>query len=135
MLVNIKQIIAVFSRCKQNAKLRMNALCILFVTFAGKNGEHLYLEGDDPRPLTVADDSTLVIQHSGVLYTWRLSNDIATEWGTDIREIMAADLARRDDERERQSYVLSPKERRQANVIHGFIFSTIVIVVLLLKKT
>lgn len=96
------------------------------------HGEHLYLEGDDPRPLTVADDSTLVIQHSGVLYTWRLSNDIATEWGTDIREIMAADLARRDDERERQSYVLSPKERRQANVIHGFIFSTIVIVVLLL---
>lgn len=96
------------------------------------HGEHLYLEGDDPRPLTVADDSTLVIQHSGVLYTWRLSNDIATEWGTDIREIMEADLARRDDERERQSYVLSPKERRQANVIHGFIFSTIVIVVLLL---
>jgi hypothetical protein len=45
---------------------------------------------------------------------------------------MAADLARRDDEREQHSYVLSPKERRQANVIHGFIFSTIGIVVLLL---
>ena len=29
------------------------------------HGEHLYLEGDDPRPLTVADDSTLVIQHRG----------------------------------------------------------------------
>jgi hypothetical protein len=96
------------------------------------HGEYLYLEGDDPRPLTLADDSTLVIQRNGVLYTWRLSSNIATEWGTDIREIMAADLARRDDEREQHSYVLSPKERRQANVIHGFIFSTIGIVVLLL---
>jgi len=96
------------------------------------HGEHLYLEGDDPRPLTVADDSTLVIQRNGALYTWRLSNDIATEWGTEIREIMAADLERRDDGREQHSYVLSPKERRQANMIHAFIFLTVGIVVLLL---
>jgi len=29
--------IAVFRKCKQNAKRRMNALCILFATFAGKS--------------------------------------------------------------------------------------------------
>lgn len=96
------------------------------------HGEHLYLEGDDPRPLTVLDDSTLVIQRNGALFTWRLSSNIAAEWGTDIREIMTADLAQMDDEHERQSYVLSPKERRQANVIHAFIFTTIGIIVLLL---
>ena len=94
-------------------------------------GEHLYLEGDDPRPLTVTDDSTIVIQQNGILHTWHCAENIAKEWGTEIMEIIAADM-QKEKSAEPQSYVLSAKERRQANMIHGFIISTIATVILLL---
>ena len=95
------------------------------------HGEHVYLEDDDPRPLTVQDDSTIIIQQNGILHTWRSAKDIAEEWGAEIRELTAADMLS-DEAGERQSYVLSAKERRQASVIHWFVFSTIGIVMLLL---
>lgn len=94
-------------------------------------GEHLYLEGDDPRPLTVADDTTIVIQQNGVLYTWQRNDDIANEWHEEIKNIITADIQKKGDETS-QSYVLSAKERKQASVIHWFIFSTVAVVVLLL---
>ena len=94
------------------------------------HGEYVYLEDDDPHPLTVKGDSAIVIQEQGILYTWHSTDDIANEWSEEIREIVAAELQK--GQGERQSYMLSRKEREQANVIHGFIFSTIGIVVLLL---
>ena len=94
------------------------------------HGEYVYLEDDDPHPLTMNDDSTIVIQQEGILYYWHSADGFAKEWSEEIREIVAAELQK--DQGERQSYMLSRKEREQANVIHGFIFSTIGIVVLLL---
>ena len=94
------------------------------------HGEYVYLEDDDPHPLTVKGDSAIVIQEQGILYTWHSADVIANEWSEEIREIVAAELQK--GQGERQSYMLSRKEREQANVIHGFIFSTIGIVVLLL---
>lgn len=94
------------------------------------HGEYVYLEDDDPHPLTVKGDSAIVIQEQGILYTWHSTDDIANEWSEEIREIVAAELQK--DQGERQSYMLSRKEREQANVIHGLVFSTIGIVVLLL---
>ena len=102
------------------------------VTLIDKGGgEHVYLEDDDPLPLTVVDDSTIIIQHNGILSTWHCDKDIANEWGAEIKEIIAADM-QKEASAEPQSYVLSAKERRQANVIHGFIFATIGVVILLL---
>lgn len=102
------------------------------VTLIDKGGgEYVYLEDGEPRPLTLADDTTIVVQQNGALYTWHSADDIAKEWGTDIMAIVAADL-QRDDASEAQSYVLSAKERHQANVIHGFIFSIVAVVILLL---
>lgn len=92
-------------------------------------GEHVYLEGDDPRPLTIVNDSTITIQRNGTLSTWHRADDIAKEWSGEIKEIVVAELQKGQGE---QSYMLSSKERQQANVIHGFIFSTIGIVILLL---
>ena len=41
------------------------------VTLINKgNGEVLYLEGEDPHPLTLAGDTSLTIQQTGVLYSW-----------------------------------------------------------------
>ena len=107
-------------------------------------GEHIYLEEDNPRPLTVTDDSTIVIQQNGVLYTFHNNNDIANEWGEEIKGIIETELQKdpstapglrrlaSQGEQTSQSYVLSAKERRQANVIYGFIFSTIIGIIILL---
>lgn len=102
------------------------------VTLIGTgNGEYVYLEDGDPRPLTIANDSTIVIQRNGALSTWHRADDIAQEWGPEIKDIITADL-QRTDENGSQSYVLSAKERRQADIIHIFIIATIGAVILLL---
>lgn len=102
------------------------------VTLIDKGGgEYVYIEGDNPRPLTITGDSSIVIQRNGIRYTYRRADSIAEEWGTDITDIFAADVKTGFSEAA-PSYVLSAKERRQADVIHGFIFSSIAAVVLLL---
>ena len=95
------------------------------------NGEYIYLENDDPHPLKITNDSTIVIQHNGALLTWHRADDIEKEWGMEIKNIITTDL-KQTDEDGIQSYVLSSKERQQSNVIHGFIFATIITVILLL---
>ena len=105
------------------------------VTLIDKGGgEHVYLEDTDPRPLTIKNDSTIVIQRNGVLYTYHRADNIAEEWGRDIMDIIAADF-RKDISEDMPSYVLSSKERQQADVINGFILATIVGIVLLLLIT
>lgn len=94
------------------------------------HGEYIYIEDDDPHPLTVKDDSTIVIQQEGILYYWHFADEIANEWSAEIKEIVGAELQK--GQGERQSFILSRKERHQANVIHWFIISTIGIIVLLL---
>lgn len=95
------------------------------------NGEYLYLENDNPRPLTIKNDSTIIIQRNGALFTWHRADDIEKEWGTEIKDIITTDL-KQTNEKEIQSYVLSAKERQQTNVINGFIFATVIAIVLLL---
>ena len=124
--------------------IRPNMQCLVTLIDKG-GGEHVYLEDDNPRPLTLVDDSTITIQRNGALGTWHCAEDIANEWGAEIREIIAAEMQKADEStapdstslatkvtQEPHSYVLSAKERRQANVIHGFVLSTIVAVILLL---
>lgn len=96
-------------------------------------GEHVYLEDNDPYPLTVVDDTTIVIQQNGILYTYHRADDITKEWGGEIMTLVAD--VRKDHSAEPQIYVLSTKERRQANTIHGFIFSSIAVFVLMLLIT
>jgi hypothetical protein len=73
----------------------------------------------------------IVIQQQGVLYTFQRADDIGEEWGADIITIIAEDTKNGPSE-EAQSYVLSAKERRQANVINSFILSTILVIILML---
>lgn len=104
-------------------------LCVTLID--NGHGEHIYLEDDNPRPLTVEGDSAIVIQQDGILYTWHRANDIANDWGAEIRELTAT-VVQNKHQKEALSYVLSAKEREQANVIHGLIFVTIGGVILLL---
>ena len=102
------------------------------VTLINKgNSEYLYLEDDDPRPLTVKDDSTIVIQQNGVLYTWLNADENLQEWDDDIMAIVATDL-QKEKSQDAHSYMLSAKERKQASVIHWFIISSIGGIILLL---
>jgi uncharacterized membrane-anchored protein YhcB (DUF1043 family) len=94
-------------------------------------GEYVYLEGDDPHPLTVKGDSAIIIQEDGILHFWHCAKEIEDEWGAVIRETIVADM-QKGKASELWSYMFSAKEHKQANVIHWFIFSTIGIVILLL---
>lgn len=104
------------------------------VTLIDKGGELLYLEDDNPRPLTVSNDSTIVIQRQGILFTYVRTDDIYQEWGDEIRNIIADDLKENPAVGESR-YVLSAKEREQANVIHWLMYAVIAFVILVLVIT
>lgn len=93
------------------------------------HGEYVYMEDDDPHPLTVNGDSSIVIQEQGVLYTWHHADDIANEWSTEIKEIMVADM-QKGRTGEQRCYMLSAKERQQANIIQWILAAFAVFVVL-----
>lgn len=99
------------------------------ITLINKGGgEYLYLEDGDPRPLTMQDDTTMTIQRNGILYTWHRADEIADEWGEEISAIILSN----SQEEETHRFVLSAKERKQANVIHRLLYSTIICLVLIL---
>lgn len=97
-------------------------------------GELLYLEGNNPRPLTVSSDSTIVIQRQGTLFTYVRTDDIYHEWGDEIRSIFADDLKDKHVGGDNR-YVLSAKEREQASVIHWLEYAVIAFVILVLTIT
>lgn len=101
------------------------------VTLIDKGGgELLYMENNDPHPLTVAD-SIITIQHDGILHTWVRADDIYREWGNEIRDIIAHDIDQRCT-REMARYVLSSIERQQERTIHWFgYFSAFIVLVAL----
>ena len=101
------------------------------ITLIDRGDSYLYLEGDDPRPLTILNDTSIIIQRYGMQYTWVRTKDIAENWGDDILGINKSDLMDEPND-ELRRYVLSTKERHQANIIHGFaVFSAFIILVAL----
>jgi hypothetical protein len=95
-------------------------------------GEHLYLEDGDPFPLTVKDDTTIIIQQNGILHTWLRADDIAKDWGDDISNIVDEDL-REGDKAGKHYYVLSAKEREQASFIHWLFLAIFLLIVVSLQ--
>jgi len=93
------------------------------------HGEYVYMEDDDPYPLTLKGDSVIVIQQNGILHTWHSADDIANEWSTEIKELMVADK-QKDQTGEQRCYMLSAKERRQASFIQWILAAFAVFVVL-----
>lgn len=102
------------------------------ITLISKGGgEYVYLEGDEPRPLQVRDDTTIVVQRNGVRYTWRRAESLYREWGEEIRAIVE-DNYEGDETSEGRRFVLSMKEREQRATIHWLLWGSMVIVVALL---
>lgn len=61
---------------------------ITFIDHGG--GQIYYLEGGDPHPLQI--DSTITIQRDGIRFTYQRADSIYSEWGTELRDIMACEL-------------------------------------------
>ena len=98
------------------------------VTLIDKGGgERLYLENNEPHPLTIGD-STITIQSDGILFTLLRADDIYQEWGTEIRDIIAREIDN-EDVHDTNRYVLSAKERQQERTIHWFVFCSAFIVI------
>ena len=95
------------------------------------NNERLYLEESDPHPLTIQNDTTILIQQNGVLYTWHKAEELGNEWGTEICDIIRGDT-RKNNTNEVHSYVLSAKERQQKNVILWLTWFTVTIIIIVL---
>ena len=97
------------------------------VTLIDKGGgELLYLEDEDPHPLTLSD-SIITIQRNGVLLSWARADHIYKEWGSEICEMISREI---DDDKVtgENRYVLSTTERQQERTIHWFSFFSAFIV-------
>ena len=92
--------------------------------------ELLYLEDNDPHPLSI-NDSTITIQRNGILLSLVRADEIYEEWGDEIRHIVASDRED-DDAHETNRYVLSAKERQQERTIYWFVISSVFIVIIAL---
>ena len=97
------------------------------VTLIDKGGgELLYLEDDDPHPLSIGD-STITIQRNGILYSWTRADDLYHEWGEEITGIITSDMQDKEAY-EASRYVLSAKERQQERTIQWLFYLSVLIV-------
>jgi hypothetical protein len=104
------------------------------VTLFDKGGdEYLYMEGDELRPIKVINDSVITIQQIGRVFTWQRADSIGEEWADEIRTIIDRHMEYERPFDAPHSYVLSAKEREQANVIHLLEYATIGCIIVLLS--
>lgn len=88
---------------------------------------YLYLQGDNTQPLTVLDDSTIVIQETGCKYTWKLYNGFDDEKVEEIKNIIKFD--QNDGNEAAHRYVFSYAERKLLTTTH--VLSYVLVVILL----
>lgn len=94
----------------------------------GRN-DVLYLQGDDLHPLTIVNDSTMIIQETGHRYTWRICRDLEEERCADIAGIIRKNVENRAEST--PSYVFSKAEKKLKTVNHTLIYLLIFIFVAL----
>lgn len=99
-------------------------------TFMEKGrGEAIYLQGGNRQPLTVVNDSKMVIQEDGVKFTWKQNRDFDADRCRDIIEIIRMDRNSVDDRDHR--YVFSKAEKALQTTNHTLIYVLIIVGVVL----
>lgn len=91
---------------------------------------YLYLQEDNTHPLTVADDSTIVIQETGTKFTWKLYTGFDEDMVEEIRNIIKYDT--NDDDEAAHRYLFSYAERKLATANHTLIYILIGIILAVL---
>lgn len=84
------------------------------------NHEFLYFEDGFRRPLTLPDETTLVIQQRGRLYTFHRNHEMTENRMKEIRDIIAGDSLNTNSEVMR--YVLSTSERELQATNHRLVY-------------
>lgn len=96
------------------------------------HGEWLYFEDGSPRPLTKENDTTLVIQRNGALYTWTRNSGMSRNRMEEIRDIINHDTSDADGEVMRYVLSVSERELRSTNHHLTFILAVLAVAVLLI---
>lgn len=103
---------------------------IVTYTYIDKGGnEVLYLQNGNTQPLTIVDDSTMVIQEYGSKYTWHMCNNIDEERCREIVSAVKSDENNTDGASHR--YVFSVAESELKTTNHALIYTLICIAVAL----
>lgn len=87
------------------------------------HGEFLYLHGDDNHPLTIDGDSVMTTQENGVLYVWKVTDELDSDKVKTITGIVRNEVNSQTDSSNR--YVLSYAERDLEETNHTLIYSLI----------
>lgn len=95
------------------------------------NGQYLYIEEDEPRPLTFQGDTAMTIQRYGRVSLWTRNHEMTPQRIAEIRDIIVMDRERDADEQVR-GYVLSTTERELRADKHRLIYSLIAACLLLI---
>jgi len=101
------------------------------VTFIDKGGdEYLYMEGEYPHPLFFPNDTTLLIQRSGVEYYWTRATQV-TDWHQKqfFSMVESNDWA---DGNENENFVFSTTEEELKSYNHALVFSVLFFLLLAL---
>ena len=93
-------------------------------------GDYLYLQDDNTHPLSVVDDSTIVIQEMGWKYTWRMCHDYDPQTVASITGIIRSDMSQGEETSLR--YVISYAERELQTFSQKLIYSLIIALLTLL---
>ena len=100
-------------------------------TFVDKgNNNILYLQGDNTHPLTIVDDSTMIIQEMGRKYTWRFRKNLDEERCREIVDVIKNDME--DDDETTRHYVFSKAEKELQTTNHTLIYILIFIFITLM---
>ncbi|MCR5316525.1 MAG: hypothetical protein K6E52_11580 [Bacteroidaceae bacterium] len=97
-------------------------------TFIDKgNHDYLYFEQTDPHPFAYVNDSTIIIQHSGIRYTWVRSRQMTDSRIEEIRTTIADNL-----NEGLTRFVLSTTERelRAQNSILVYLIIIMVVIIM-----
>lgn len=89
--------------------------------------EYLYLQHGNTNPLSVVDDTTMVIQQKGHQYRWIQYDDLLTGRRDDIVRIIRDDIRSGGDTL--RSYVVSKEEKQLTTINHTLIYVIIGIAV------
>lgn len=89
--------------------------------------EAIYLQGGNTYPLTILNDSTMIIQEDGVKYTWRQNHDLEEGRRLDIIDIIRMDGNSVDETAHRYVYSKAEKELETTN--HALVYVLIIICV------
>lgn len=92
-------------------------------------GETLYLEGNNPYPLKIVNDTTIIIQQSGIVYTWVRATKIPEERVKEIRNIIES--YQKNPTGENSMYVLPTTERQLQTTTNTLTYVIIIFILLL----